>query len=111
MVAVNAGSARAFRAPGNPPASFGMESAMDDLAVKLGMDPLEFRLKNDPNPIRQREYKMGAEKFDWKQKYQKPGNSPGVLKTAIGSAASARPAGAPIHNNQRAAPLNPAASL
>ncbi|HUE37136.1 MAG TPA: molybdopterin cofactor-binding domain-containing protein, partial [Candidatus Acidoferrum sp.] len=70
MVAVNAGSARAFRAPGNPPASFGMESAMDDLAVKLGMDPLEFRLKNDPNPIRQREYKMGAEKFDWKQRYQ-----------------------------------------
>ncbi|HZI31824.1 MAG TPA: molybdopterin cofactor-binding domain-containing protein, partial [Candidatus Binatia bacterium] len=45
-VAVNAGSARAFRAPGNPPASFGMESAMDDLAVKLGMDPLELRLKN-----------------------------------------------------------------
>ena len=48
-VAVNAGSARAFRAPGNPPASYGMESAMDDLAVKLGMDPVEFRLKNDPN--------------------------------------------------------------
>ena len=47
-VAVNAGSARAFRAPGNPPASFGMESAMDDLAVKLGMDPLDFRLKKRP---------------------------------------------------------------
>src|ERR1039458_3957923 len=55
-VVVNAGSARAFRAPGNPPASFGMESAMDDLAVKLGMDPVELRLKNDPSPIRQREY-------------------------------------------------------
>src|ERR1022692_3565501 len=36
-VALNAGSARAFRAPGNPPASFGMESAMDDLAAKLGI--------------------------------------------------------------------------
>ena len=77
-VAVNAGSARAFRAPGNPPASFGMESAMDDLAVKLGMDPLEFRLKNDPNEVRQREYDIGAEKFGWKEKYQKPGSSPGV---------------------------------
>jgi xanthine dehydrogenase YagR molybdenum-binding subunit len=58
-VAVNAGSSRAFRAPGNPPASFGMESAMDDLAVKLGLDPLEFRLKNDSNKIRQREYACG----------------------------------------------------
>ncbi|MGZ5568547.1 MAG: xanthine dehydrogenase family protein molybdopterin-binding subunit, partial [Limisphaerales bacterium] len=46
-VAVNAGSARAFRAPGNPPASFGIESALDDLAVKMGMDPVEIRLKND----------------------------------------------------------------
>ena len=51
-VVVNAGSARAFRAPGNPPASFGMESAMDDLAVKLDPDPVELRLKNDPSPIR-----------------------------------------------------------
>ena len=67
-VAVNAGSSRAFRAPGNPPASYGMECAMDDLAVKLGMDPLEFRLKNDPNEIRQREFKLGAEKFGWKEK-------------------------------------------
>src|SRR5215471_2377366 len=44
-VAVNAGSARAFRAPSNPPSSFGMESIMDDLAVKLNMDPVEFRIK------------------------------------------------------------------
>ena len=67
---------------------------MDDLAVKLGMDPLEFRLKNDPNEIRQREYKLGAEKFGWKQKYQKPGSSPGVVKTGVGCAGAAWPAGA-----------------
>ena len=78
-VAVNAGSARAFRAPGHPPASYGMESAMDDLAAKLGMDPLEFRLKNDSNEVRQREYAIGAEKFGWKAKYRKPGSSPGVV--------------------------------
>jgi xanthine dehydrogenase YagR molybdenum-binding subunit len=70
-----------------------MESAMDDLAVKLGMDPLEFRLKNDPNEVRQREYKIGAEKFGWKEKYQKPGSSPGVVKTGIGCAGAAWPAG------------------
>src|SRR5882757_2319185 len=97
-VAVNAGSARAFRAPGNPPASFGMESAMDDLAVKLGMDPVEFRLKNDPNEIRQREYKLGVEKFGWKEKYKKPGSSPGVVKTGIGCAGAAWPAGGPSKN-------------
>jgi xanthine dehydrogenase YagR molybdenum-binding subunit len=110
-VAINAGSARAFRAPGNPPASFGMESAMDDLAVKLGMDPLEFRLKNDPNPIRQREYKLGAEKFGWKQKYQKPGSSPGVVKTGIGCAAAAWPAGGAHRGTQGEARINPDGSI
>jgi xanthine dehydrogenase YagR molybdenum-binding subunit len=110
-VAVNAGSARAFRAPGNPPASFGMESAMDDLAVKLGMDPLEFRLKNDPNPIRQREYKMGAEKFGWKNKYQKPGSSPGVVKTGIGCAGAAWPAGGGSKSTQGEAQINPDGSI
>ena len=36
----------AYRAPGAPISTFGTESAMDDLARKLGMDPLELRLKN-----------------------------------------------------------------
>lgn len=110
-VAVNAGSSRAFRAPGNPPASFGMESAMDDLAVKLGMDPLELRLKNDPNPTRQREYKLGAEKFGWKEKYKKPGSSPGVVKTGIGCAGAAWPAGGPSHNTHGEAQINPDGSI
>ena len=110
-VAINAGSARAFRAPGNPPASFGMESAMDDLAVKLGMDPLEFRLKNDPSPIRQREYAIGAERFGWKQKYQKPGSSPGVVKTGIGCAGAAWPAGGASRSTQGEAQINPDGSI
>ena len=75
-VAINAGQARAFRAPGHPVASFGMESIMDDLAVKLKMDPLELRLRNDPSKTRQREYQIGAERFGWKQKYKTPGSSP-----------------------------------
>lgn len=110
-VAVNAGSARAFRAPGNPPASFGMESAMDDLAVKLGMDPLDFRLKNDPSAIRQREYKLGAEKFGWKQKYQKPGSSSGIVKTGIGCAGAAWPAGGGSRGTQGEAQINPDGSV
>jgi len=85
-VAVDAGSARAFRAPGNPPASFGMESIMDDLAVKMDIDPVEFRLRNDPSEVRQKEYRLGAERFGWKQKYKKPGTSPGPIKTGVGCA-------------------------
>ncbi|HEY6875858.1 MAG TPA: xanthine dehydrogenase family protein molybdopterin-binding subunit [Candidatus Dormibacteraeota bacterium] len=36
----------AYRAPGAPQAYFALESAMDELALKLGMDPIELRLKN-----------------------------------------------------------------
>jgi xanthine dehydrogenase YagR molybdenum-binding subunit len=86
-VAMNTGAACAFRAPGHPPASFGTESMMDELAVKLGMDPVEFRLLNDPNDVRQREYKEGREKFGWAAKYKKPGSSAGPVKTGVGVAA------------------------
>lgn len=88
-VAVNAGQSCAFRAPGHPTASLGMESALDDLAAKLGMDPVEIRLKNDPSEIRRREYEIGAEKFGWKQKFRKPGTSPGPVKIGVGCAGAA----------------------
>lgn len=87
-VALNTGPASAFRAPGHPPASFGTESMMDELAVKLEMDPVEFRLLNDPDPdnVRKREYTVGREKFGWAAKYKKPGSSPGPIKTGVGCA-------------------------
>jgi xanthine dehydrogenase YagR molybdenum-binding subunit len=85
-VAINAGQARAFRAPGHPIASFGMESIVDALAAKLKMDPVELRLKNDPNKIRQHEYAVGIERFGWKQKYKPPGSSLGPIKLGIGCA-------------------------
>jgi xanthine dehydrogenase YagR molybdenum-binding subunit len=87
-VAINAGASRAFRAPGRPPASFGIESAMDDLAVKLGMDPVDLRIKNDPQDIRRKQWSQAAERFGWKKKYKKPGSSAGVVKTGIGCAGS-----------------------
>ncbi len=88
VVATNAGAARAFRAPGHPQASFGMESIMDELAWKLDMDPLLLRIKNDPFPIRQREYEAGREKFGWAQKYKKPGTSAGPVKIGHGCASA-----------------------
>ena len=44
----NTGAGRAFRAPQHPPGSFGMESIMDMLAYKLGIDPLEFQVEERP---------------------------------------------------------------
>ena len=48
----------AYRAPGAPQAALAVESAIDELAAKLGMDPLDFRLRNavqegnrDPNGL------------------------------------------------------------
>lgn len=109
-IAVNAGPACAFRAPAHPPGCYGFESAMDDLAVKLGMDPLEFRLKN-VNEIHQREFKVGAEKFGWKDKYKKPGSSSGILKTGIGCAAAAWGAGGPSSKTQGEAQISPDGSI
>ncbi len=40
----------AFRGYGNPQATFALESQIDDLADKLGMDPLEIRLRNAQEP-------------------------------------------------------------
>ncbi|MBI5767738.1 MAG: xanthine dehydrogenase family protein molybdopterin-binding subunit [Verrucomicrobia bacterium] len=88
-VAVNAGQSCAFRAPGHPVASVGMEAVLDELAVKLGVDPVEIRIKNDPHEIRRKEYALGAEKFGWKEKYRKPGASPGPVKTGVGVAGAA----------------------
>jgi len=45
-VVVNKPKAAAYRAPGVPAASFAVESVIDEIAQKLGTDPLEFRVKN-----------------------------------------------------------------
>jgi xanthine dehydrogenase YagR molybdenum-binding subunit len=85
-VAINAGSARAMRAPGHPQASFGMESIMDEMALALGMDPVELRIKNDPSEVRRQQYKIAAERFGWSVKYRSPASSEGPVKTGVGCA-------------------------
>jgi len=64
-VFTNSGPSAAMRAPGHPQGSFALEATMDELAGKLGMDPLEFRMKNDPSEIRREEFRIGAEKIGW----------------------------------------------
>jgi xanthine dehydrogenase YagR molybdenum-binding subunit len=87
-LATDTDSARAMRAPGRPQGFFAVEGALDELAQELGVDPLAFRLVNDPSPLRQYEWKLGAEKFGWKERYNsKPGqprdaNKPWLLQGA-----------------------------
>ena len=45
-VVVNKPKTAAYRAPGSPQAAFAVESVLDEICEKLGLDPLEVRLKN-----------------------------------------------------------------
>jgi xanthine dehydrogenase YagR molybdenum-binding subunit len=91
-VFVHGGNARAMRAPGHPQGCAIMEAAMDDLADKLGIDPLEVRLKNLPEgdfrtPIYIGEVKIGAELIGWKEKRKSRGQSgKGPVKRGFGMA-------------------------
>ncbi|MDR3618632.1 MAG: xanthine dehydrogenase family protein molybdopterin-binding subunit [Paludisphaera borealis] len=74
-----------MRAPGAVWGLFALESAMDELAVKLGMDPIELRLKNyvekdmnEDKPFSSKElrecYRQGAERFGWTSRDPRPGS-------------------------------------
>jgi xanthine dehydrogenase YagR molybdenum-binding subunit len=86
---LNAGRARAFRGPGHPQAALVMEQVMDDLADKLGMDRVEFRLTNLPGgnlkAIYEREIKLGAERIGWaKLNHPRGDKTPGPIKRGVG---------------------------
>jgi xanthine dehydrogenase YagR molybdenum-binding subunit len=79
LVPLNVGTPTAMRGPGAVPGLFALESAMDELAIKLKMDPVELRLRNEPTkdesnglPFSSRHLteclKVGAEKFGWSRR-------------------------------------------
>jgi len=79
IVKRNVGTPAPMRGPGAVPGLFAVESAMDELAVKLNMDPVALRLRNDTltdesngKPFSSRHYKeclqVGAEKFGWSRR-------------------------------------------
>jgi xanthine dehydrogenase YagR molybdenum-binding subunit len=86
-VFVNAGPAAAMRAPGHPQGCFALEQAIDDLAERLGMDPLVLRDKNDEHPARREERRIGAQLANWSERH-KPGADPGPVKRGVGVAQS-----------------------
>lgn len=72
-----------MRAPGEAPGSFALESAMDELAYTLKIDPVEFRIKNDTQkdlstgmPFSSRLLKecinVGVDKFGWRNRKSEP---------------------------------------
>ncbi|MFB4271195.1 xanthine dehydrogenase family protein molybdopterin-binding subunit [Nonomuraea sp. GTA35] len=74
-----------MRAPGESIGTFALESAVDELALELGLDPVELRLRNEPDrdPVggqrlahrRLREaYALGAERFGWRERDPRPGS-------------------------------------
>lgn len=65
VIYINAGPAVAFRAPGHVEGAFGLESAMDELARELRIDPLELRRRNYTG---------------WNQEEGKPYTSPDALR-------------------------------
>jgi xanthine dehydrogenase YagR molybdenum-binding subunit len=107
----------AMRAPGEAPGMMALEIAMDELAEKLGMDPVELRIVNDtqtvpgeqvqgastdagsPKRFSARELvqclRTGAERFGWQERVAKPGaRRDGRWLIGMGMASAIR--GAPI---------------
>jgi xanthine dehydrogenase YagR molybdenum-binding subunit len=83
LVPLNVGVPTFQRAPGEATGTFALESAMDELAVAAGLDPLEFRLRNhaDEDQHRRRPYsskslrecyEQGARAFGWARRDPQP---------------------------------------
>jgi xanthine dehydrogenase YagR molybdenum-binding subunit len=86
-VFINAGPGCAMRAPGNAPGAFGLEQTIDELAERLGIDPLILRDRIDPSPVRREERRIGAERIGWRRRHA-PGADPGPVKRGLGVAQS-----------------------
>jgi CO/xanthine dehydrogenase Mo-binding subunit len=88
-----------FRGPSYPQGVFGIESAMDQAAHELKIDPVAFRLKNltrkyhDELPYTSNGLpeciRRGAEAFGWKERWHPPGADPGPKKRGVGMAMGA----------------------
>jgi xanthine dehydrogenase YagR molybdenum-binding subunit len=105
VVRLNTQTARAMRAPGHPQSCFLTEQAMDDLAARLNVNPLEMRLANLPaddpqarqnspqsyNALRHtiytREIEIARRLSEWDRKWHTPGQGGrGPIKHGIGMA-------------------------
>jgi xanthine dehydrogenase YagR molybdenum-binding subunit len=83
LVPLNVGTPTYMRAPGESSGMFALESALDELAYKLNMDPIQLRLVNyadmDPDDklpwstkLLKESYKTGADRFGWTRRNPSP---------------------------------------
>jgi len=89
-VATNTGPSRAWRAPNHPQAALLTMSALDDLAAKLKMDPIELYKKNLQFTSRADVYEMeldrAMELSGWQQKYHQRGDGgSGTVRRGMGA--------------------------
>ncbi|MFZ2066910.1 MAG: aldehyde oxidoreductase molybdenum-binding subunit PaoC [Xanthobacteraceae bacterium] len=93
----------AMRAPGEAPGMMALEIAIDEMAEKLKLDPIEFRIRNDTQvdpehpqrPFSQRQLneclRIGAGRFGWSKRNPQPGQTrEGSSLIGIGVAAAFR---------------------
>ena len=104
LVPLNVGAPTSMRAPGESPGMFALECAMDELAVKLDMDPIELRMRNYSEFYPGRNvpyssktlaeaYRIGAERFGWSRRNPKPGSTKnGEWLVGLGMATAVYPA-------------------
>jgi len=103
LVAVNQGLPTFMRAPGEASGNFALESAMDELATALSIDPVELRTRNYADadsttgkPFASKGlrscYRLGAEAFNWSRRTPAPGSMrDGRVLIGMGMATSTYP--------------------
>lgn len=91
FVGANIGPSRAWRAPNHPQACLLTMAALDDLAAKLNMDPLEFFMKNAGlapqhlGKVYREELQKAAELAEWSKHWHPRGDkTPGHIKRGLG---------------------------
>jgi xanthine dehydrogenase YagR molybdenum-binding subunit len=108
MARANVMTSTFMRAPGEAPGSFALECSMDDLAARLGVDPIEIRLRNyadydystgqqwSSKSLKQC-YARGAELFGWSKRNPKAGQTrDGRYLVGMGMATASYP----VHSSQ-----------
>jgi xanthine dehydrogenase YagR molybdenum-binding subunit len=103
LAALDLAEGNAMRAPGEASGMMALEIAIDEMAEKLGIDPIEFRILNDTQidperparPFSQRQltecFRTGAERFGWSKRNPQPGRvRDGRWMIGIGTAAAFR---------------------
>ncbi|MCB5906667.1 xanthine dehydrogenase family protein molybdopterin-binding subunit [Streptomyces pinistramenti] len=103
VVALDVPSPSWMRAPGEAPGMYALESALDELAVLLDLDPVELRLRNEPGtepdtgrPFSSRGLarclREGADRFGWRPRDPRPAvRHEGDLLIGTGVAAATYP--------------------